>query len=352
MTFKGCLYEVYPETATKIRTTLQLSIVYPEKQTDSRTKIHYNMKYNQSLSFAEKERICEALFLQEGPFWHLCTDGTKMQNIFTSGTDFDLGMNLLSVSACRKPGVRIVAFELMSNHVHKILCGQKEACMGLFEDFKGRMKRIFRRSGRIIDWESFTAEIIPIEDLRALRNEIIYTHRNAYVSQSSYTPYNYPWGSGIAYFNPLLKSIPAVSFNDLTYDSRRAYAHVRDISRLGALKFHGERAYIPSFCDVSLGESLFNDPRSYFNSLTKNVEAFSEIASRLKDTVFLTDDELYAVASRYSAEEFNVRQLSALSPDQRIRIAKELHFKYNASNQQLRRLLKLDVSLLNEMFIG
>ena len=310
------------------------------------------MKHNQSLSFAEKERICEALFLQEGPFWHLCTDGTKMQNIFTSEADFDLGMNLLAVSACRKPGVRIVAFELMSNHVHKILCGQKEACMGLFEDFKGRMKRVFKRSGRIIDWDSFTAEMIPIEDLRALRNEIIYTHRNAYVSQSSYTPYNYPWGSGIAYFNPLLKSMPVVSFNELSYDKRREYAHIRDISGLDSLKFLNGRVHIPSFCNVSLGESLFNDPRSYFNSLTKNVEAFSEIASRLKDTVFLTDDELYAVASRYSAEEFNVRQLSALSPDQRIRIAKELHFKYNASNQQLRRLLKLDISLLNEMFIG
>ena len=259
-------------------------------------------------------------------------------------------MNLLAVSACRKPGVRIVAFELMSNHVHKILCGQKEACMGLFEDFKGRMKRIFRRSGRIIDWESFTAEIIPIEDLRALRNEIIYTHRNAYVSQSSYTPYNYPWGSGIAYFNPLLKSMPAVSFNELSYDKRREYAHIRDISGLDSLKFLNGRVHIPSFCNVSLGESLFNDPRSYFNSLTKNVEAFSEIASRLKDTVFLTDDELYAVASKYAAEKFNVRQLSILTPDQRIKIAKELHFRYNASNQQLRRLLKLDIQLLNEMF--
>lgn len=310
------------------------------------------MKHNQSLSFAEKERVCEALFIQEGPFWHLCTDGTKMQNIFTSEADFDLGMNLLAVSACKNPKVRIVSFELMSNHVHKILCGQKEACMGLFEDFKRRMKRVFKRSGRIIDWDSFTAEMIPIEDLRALRNEIIYAHRNAYVSQSSYTPYNYPWGSGIAYFNPLLKSIPAVSFNELSYDKRRAYAHIRDISGLDSLKILNGRVHIPSFCNVSLGESLFNDPRSYFNSLTKNVEAFSEIASRLKDTVFLTDDELYAVASKNSAEKFNVRQLSILTPDQRIKIAKELHFRYNASNQQLRRLLKLDIQLLNEMFIG
>ena len=308
------------------------------------------MKNIQSLSFAEKERICEASFLQEGPFWHLCTDGTKMQNIFTSKTEFETGMNLLAVSACRNPDVRIVAFELMSNHIHNILCGHKDACLRLFEDYKGRMKRVFKRAGRIIDWDRFTADLIPIEDLRALRNEIIYVHRNAYVSQSSYTPYNYPWGSGIACFNPTVRSIPAVCFNELTYDNRRALAHVRDISGLDSLKFHGERVHIPSFCNVDLAESFFNDPRSYFNSLTKNVEAFSEIASRLKDSVFLTDDELYSAAAKYSAEEFNVRQLSVLSPEQRIKTAKELHFKYNATNQQLRRILKMDIQLLNEMF--
>ena len=31
-------------------------------------------------------------------------------------------------------------------------------------------------------------------------------------------------------------------------------------------------------------------------------------------------------------------------------MSKELHFKYNASNQQIRRLLKLDISILNELF--
>ena len=35
---------------------------------------------------------------------------------------------------------------------------------------------------------------------------------------------------------------------------------------------------------------MFRDARSYFNSLTRNAEAFSQIASRLKDSIFLTDE--------------------------------------------------------------
>lgn len=116
------------------------------------------------------------------------------------------------------------------------------------------------------------------------------------------------------------------------------------------LKFHGDVAYIPSFCRTDIGESMFRDARSYFNSLTRNAESFSQIAQRLKDSVFLTDDEMYAVAAKYAESSFGNRQLGLLDPEQKIQLCKELHFKYNASNQQIRRLLKLDLNILNELF--
>lgn len=95
---------------------------------------------------------------------------------------------------------------------------------------------------------------------------------------------------------------------------------------------------------------MFRNARSYFHSLTRNAEAFSQIAQRLKDTIFMTDDELYVIAVRYAESNFQNRQLTTLSPDQKSRLSKDLHFKYNASNQQIRRLLKLDIGLLNELF--
>ena len=70
----------------------------------------------------------------------------------------------------------------------------------------------------------------------------------------------------------------------------------------------------------------------------------------LKHSVFLTDDELYTVAVKYAEKAYRIVQLSLLSPEQKIIISKELHFKYNASNQQIRRILKLDISILNELF--
>ena len=95
---------------------------------------------------------------------------------------------------------------------------------------------------------------------------------------------------------------------------------------------------------------MFRDARSYFNSLTRNAEAFSQIASRLKDTLFLTDDELYSAMLSFINKEYSVRTAAELSAQQKVDTARHLHFNYNASNQQLRRMLRMDLTILEELF--
>ena len=231
-----------------------------------------------------------------------------------------------------------------------ILNGEAEDCLELFERFKARLRRILKTNGSIINWDAFKADILPIETLNALRNEIIYANRNAFVANPQFTPFNYPWGGGCAFFQPYFNRLPAISLRELGFNKARELTHFREIRLIEDLKFFGDIVFIPSFCKTDIGESMFRDARSYFNSLTRNAEAFSQIAQRLKDSVFLTDEEMYAAATMYAEKTYGNRQLSLLNPEQKIQISKELHFKYNASNQQIRRLLKLDIGILNELF--
>lgn len=302
------------------------------------------------LTFAEKERTCEIVFEKSGPFWHLYTDGRGMEDFLCTEEDFKIAMTALAVAAVMFKKVRIITFELMSNHIHMILNGESEHCLELFEKFKARLRRILKASGRIIDWKAFNADILPIENLNALRNEIIYVNRNAFVANPQFTPFSYPWGGGCAYFSPCFNLLPAISIQELGFNKAREMTHFREIRLIEDLKFFENIVFIPSFCRTDIGENMFRDARSYFNSLTRNAEAFSQIAQKLKDSVFLTDDEMYAVATMYAEKTFGSRQLSLLTPEQKIRISRELHFKYNASNQQIRRLLKLDIGILNELF--
>lgn len=304
-----------------------------------------------TLTFSEKESICEREFEMSGPFWHLYTDGKKMQDMFLTDEIFELAETLLAVSCCRHPKVKVVTFELMTNHLHLIASGQRAECLNLFNDYKTRLQRVLKKAGIIIKWDSFEAEIIPIETLKALRNEIIYVNRNAFVANQNHTPSNYLWGGGYAYFCPLIKHIETLEFEKLSYDKKRQVAHCRDISGLGKLRLKDRLGVlVTSFCDISLGERMFPDARSYFNSLTRNSEAFSLIAERLKDSVFLTDEELFLVAVKYTEANFGTKSVTVLSPEQKLQLAKELHFKYKATNQQIRRITRLDIQILNEMF--
>jgi len=303
-----------------------------------------------ALSFSEKERICESVFIANRPYWHIYTDGTRMQNIFCSEEDFATGMWALAASLHLSKEVRALTFELMSNHVHLIIAGQRENCNKAFDLFAARLRLAFPKRQRTIDWSQFKMDILPIESLQALRNEIIYANRNAFVSNPAYTPDSYPWGGGCAYFSPWLKHLITSPFERLPILTQRALLHTRDISPYADLRVISLMPFIPSFCDISLGESIFRDARSYFNSLTRNAEAFSQIASRLKDSIFLTDEELYSVICSYINKEYTVKAPSQLSAQQKIDTARHMHFNYNASNQQLRRMLRMDLSILEELF--
>ena len=165
-------------------------------------------------------------FVENGPFWHVYTDGTRMSDIFSTEEDFKLGMTLLAVCAILYPSAELVTFELMNNHIHLIMRGSS----------------IFMKTGRVVDWDRFAAEILPIETLKDLRNEIIYVNRNAFVSNPTYTPYNYPWGGGWVYFSPiaslaLLKSVPEMGIckvRELTH-----YRDVYDLMSLWSIRFAG-----------------------------------------------------------------------------------------------------------------
>lgn len=288
-------------------------------------------------------------FEANGPFWHVCTDGNVMADIFCVEGDFKEGMVVLAVSAALYRDAEMLTFELMSNHVHLIMRGDEGDCMEFFELFKRRLKRLFQRVGRPVDWNKFNAQIIKIETLKSLRNEIIYVNRNAYVANHNYTPFSYPWGGGWAYFSPVIDMLPVVSVRDMGIRKVRDLTHYRDIDDLSTLRFVGELPFIPSFCRIDIGQSLFQDARSYFHALTRNAEASSLIASRLKDSVFLTDDEMFVLAAKLAEEIFSSK-LRMLNPEQKIQLARKLHYEYNASNAQLRRLLNLELAVLNELF--
>lgn len=136
------------------------------------------------------ETECEALFFRNKPFWHLCTPGESMEIIYTDEIEFNFGINLLAICLAEFPDLTAYTFELMNNHIHIILSGPEEDCLGMFNLYKVKLHQFIQRKKRIVDLSGFMPEVLPIEDLRAFRNETVYVNRNGYVVNPSTTPFS------------------------------------------------------------------------------------------------------------------------------------------------------------------
>ena len=305
--------------------------------------------------------VCETAFSRGGPFWHLYTNGEQMEIIFTGPSDFIFGITLLGCCAAEFPRCRILTFSLMSNHIHIILAGPYEDVVALFGLFKSRLGFYLARRGRCCRMERFVAETFQIPDLRALRSEIIYVHRNGYLVHPDCTPFSYWWSAGVYFFNPVAKMLPSRAFSDLAIQKQRAICHCRTVSLPPGYRVvenfspDGETPPEPlllpsSFCAISEAESYFWDAHQYFRELIRDHEAYGEIARRLGDRIFLTDDELFGAVCSFCAREYGLPQPGLLSGDQKVVVARRMRFDYNASPKQIQRILKLSSAVVNTLF--
>lgn len=300
--------------------------------------------------FMMKENECEALFFQKQPFWHLCTPGELMEIIFTDKEEFKFGINLLAICLVEFPHLSVYTFELMNNHIHVILSGSETDCYAYFKMFKEKLKRFVKNRNRIVDFSNFRPALLPISDLRTLRNEIAYTNRNGYVVDPSATPFSYPWGANMWFFTDLDRYLPTMPYSELNFKEKRRITYSRVIDLPSSYSVWNGIIIPPSFCAVKEAQMMFRDAHQYFNLLGKNYEAYSQIAGRLGDRIFITDEEMYSAVCQICRKRYGVEKPSELTPRQRPEVAQAMHNEYNASNHQIRSILKLDPGIVKELF--
>ena len=74
------------------------------------------------------------------------------------------------------------------------------------------------------------------------------------------------------------------------------------------------------------------------------------IAKELGDKVTYTDYEIYSAIMSLCIRRYEVKNPSLLDKDAKIEVAKIMHFDYNASNKQIKRVLRLDDNVIETLF--
>lgn len=306
-------------------------------------------------SYFDKENRCRQVFdstvSQYGGIWHLCTPGDGQTVIFRKKEHYGQAMIIVATCAHDCPGVAIITFEIMSNHVHFIICGGKEETMSFFNMFKRRLARYFVSIGEKVELSGFECKNpIAIDNLESLRNQICYTNRNNFVVDPDQTPFSYPYGANSYFFLPWAKRVKDSCFGNLTERAKRVFLHSKQVDYPDSFIIVDGYISPVSYCRITIGESVFRDARHYYHKLSKNVESYQDIARHLGDTVFYTDDELNDAIFRICRERFNGQRVSSLDKNEKLNLAKSLHFDFNADNTKISRLLGLSKALVDELF--
>lgn len=298
-------------------------------------------------NYTIRERNCKAVVFPNRPVWHLFTNGKTSQSFLNSVDNYRFAMNLLARCAFEVPENEILAFALMSNHVHIIISGQKKDIEESFNLFKRRLHRYLCLCGHPFDRIEMTMKIIESET--SLRNNIIYVHRNSYVVNPEHTPFSYPWSTGRYYFNdiPLEKRV-----SDLSVLEKREVFKTRQANIPSDWMMIDGYVAPPSFCNIALGKAAFKNAHQYFTMLGKSVESYSELACDIDDEEFLTDSELFTQISRIVRSRYNLQSFRDLSKAQKFDIAKVMRFTYRSSNGQIRRLTGLSQYEVDAIFPG
>lgn len=300
-------------------------------------------------SFASQETRCETTFNHGGPYWHLCTPGQFTEIIFEKTDDYKFIMNAVAIIAATL-NIHILTFEIMSNHVHFIL--ECEADLGLvfFEMLKRRLQRYLTRSGRFVNLADFKVDPIPIDNLDTLRIEIVYVNRNGYLVHPEHTPFSYPWGSGYLFFNQCLPVDAMTPYSKLSDLKKRQVCKGRALALPDNYLVYGDIISPLCFCSIEKGKALFRDAHHYFSLISKSFEAYSAVAKRLGDSVFLTDDEMSSTLRIISKKMYGDVKPAMLGINDKLALARKMRSEYNASEGQIQRMLRLDRKVVSELF--
>ena len=294
--------------------------------------------------------IYEERFLRSKPFFHYCSLPFEDALLFEDDKQLGIILNFIAVALMLAPGCRILAFAVMSNHLHFVLEGERPYCDVFICKLTKLLDNYYRYNGKARLSGNINFEAITIDSLRMLRGEIIYTICNPFVVRTDVNVFSCPSTSGYLYFNPFLRQ-DGVPASTLRGRALRDFLHTRNVIALTDRFYVKDGVAQPwSFVDYERAMSFFPSARDFVLWTVKNVEGQVEIAHRHGESVSLADQEVLSLAYRLCSERYGDIKLSTLGITERMQLGLKLKNEYHVSNGQIARTLGLSLKDVNAMF--
>lgn len=265
-------------------------------------------------------------------FWLVTTEHLKDRLWFMDEEDFKMAMNTVAVLSVVST-VKIIAFILMSNHVHFVLGGSMaEAEKFIMRFKKNYAQHYYHKYGRkeLLRRNGVDVREVRIED-ESFERAVAYVHMNCVAANITLTASDYPWGSGGSFFN----ASPPQGYSTAGISGRALSRIVRSKVTLPPHYIMDYREFVhpSSYICTKLVESVFRTPRR-MNYFLQN----SSKAQKINEAPSFPDQVVSAGLKSLLASLFRKNSIFELSDTQKSELFKQLRYRFSSDPNQLARV--------------
>jgi REP element-mobilizing transposase RayT len=275
--------------------------------------------------------------------WLVTTEHLEDRLWFKDEEDFKAAMNFVAVMASLL-NVRVVAFMLMSNHVHFVLECSYEDAQEFITRFKKYYSQYFRTKyskGGLLYRNGVDIREVMIEN-ESFERAVAYVHMNPVAASICLNSTQYPWGTGSLFFNA--GTVRGTRVGD--YGVRELVRVIRSKVALPPHWLLGEEGYIlpSSYVPVKWVESVFRTPKrmNYFlNSSSK--------ARRTNESPGFSDQLMHSAIRDLSISLFHKPGFAELGDQQSAELLRQLRYRFSSDPAQLARVSGLSYARVCEL---
>jgi REP element-mobilizing transposase RayT len=282
-------------------------------------------------------------------YYHLTFDALEKGQLFNDDGEYAHGMNSVAIGQYIH-NLSILAFNLMINHCHILLCGSGENMVKFFTFMKGRINDRLKKDGYPPLPKKYGFKAVRVEDKKRLADTIIYIARNPVKACPNVTPSSYPWGSTSMIFNGMKDFYEKEPLSVLSISEARSMLKSR-VPLPDNYLFNRKKGFIlpESYVLTAKAEETMGNSWNYSYGIIRNIDGYLRIAEGIGETVTLSEDELNDIISQTIKKTFNAGSIRDLSTDDKCRLAIILKNRYKVSIKRIARKTGIDVETLKEL---
>jgi len=272
--------------------------------------------------------------------WLVTTDHLEDGLWFPEETDFKAGMNYVAVLAAEE-SVSVLAFVLMSNHVHFVLAGRRKDVERFINEFKRRhSKYLHQKYGidKLLKRNDVDIREIPDEN-ESVERAVAYVQMNPVAANICGHPTQYPWGSGNVFFN-------ATTPKGVRFDSISGRERIRILHSKSNVPGHwlvGEEGYVlpSSYVKWENVENLFRSPGRMDYFLRTSSKARARLESGEGSNPGFKDQTVSFALPDLCRTLFQKGSFEELTRNQKIEMLRQLRYRFSSNIHQLARVAHL-----------